>query len=148
MRDCDRASAGRQSYLYRNFPKSQEAYSAEMNPDAIIKLTPGEYWTTDRLKDELYLHLMKVTDNDGPHLMKYREQAKHLMYRIPVYQPTPSFVVNVQDLSDKLKSELESLDYKSLNDVLKEAIGRIFESINERYYLLSVKKSLKWKLVE
>lgn len=108
----------------------------------------GEYWTIDRLKEELYLHLMKVTERDGPHHMKYREQAKYLMYRAPVYQPTPSFVVNVQDLTDKLKSELESLDYESLNDVLNEAIGRIFESINGRYYLLSVKKLLKWKLVE
>lgn len=90
---------------------------------------------------------MKVTEKYGS-LMKYREQAKYLMYKIPVYQPSPSFIVNVVDLTDKLKSELENLDYQSLNDVMKEAIGRIFESINQRYYLLSVKKSLKWKLVE
>ena len=116
-----------------------------INNDFVVE---GEYWTIDRLKEELYLHLMKVTEKDGPHRMKYQEQAKYLMYRIPVYRPIPSFTINVQDLTEKLKSELESLDYKSLNDVLKEAIGRIFEGINERYYLLSVKKLLKWKLVE
>jgi hypothetical protein len=65
-----------------------------------------------------------------------------------VYRPTPSFIVNLTDLSDKIKSELEGLDEQSLDGVLKEAIGRIFEGINERYYLLSVKKLLKWKLVE
>jgi hypothetical protein len=135
--------------VYRNFPKSQEAYAAEMtmhiNNNFVVE---GEYWTTNRLTEELYLHLMKVTEKDGPHLMKYREQAKYLMYQIPVYRPTPSFTINVQDLTEKLKSELESLDYESLNDVLKEGIGRIFESINERYYLLSVKRLLKWKLVK
>ena len=115
------------------------------------KLGFQEYWTTNKMEDELYLHLMKVIEkdeNDGAVKRKYQEQAKYLMHRIPVHRPTPSFIINIQNLSDKLKSELESLDHESLNAVLKEAIGRIFETINERYYLLSVKKLLKWKLME
>jgi hypothetical protein len=107
-----------------------------------------EYWTTTRLIEELYLHLMRVIINHDSPKRKYKEQAMYLMYRIPVYRPTPPFIIGVQDLGDKLKAELEALDHESLNDVLKDAIGRIFESINERYYLLHVKKVLKWKFVE
>jgi hypothetical protein len=108
-------------------------------------------WTTNRLEEELYLHLVKVNqrdENDGSIKRKYVQQAKYLIYRIPLGRPTPSFIVSLTDLSDKIKSELEGLDNQSLDEVMKDAIGRLFESINERYYLLSVKKLLKWKLVE
>src|SRR5690348_17287872 len=108
------------------------------------------YWTTNRLTEELYLHLMKVTrkdERDGSVKTKYVEQARYLLYRIPVHKPIPMFDVSVDDLSNKLKSELENLDGESLDDVMKGAIGRIFENIDERYYLLSVKKLLRWRLM-
>jgi hypothetical protein len=82
----------------------------------------------------------------GP-VRKYQEQAENLIYRIPVYRPTPSFFVELHDLSYKVKQELHSLDDKTLDRVMKEAIARIFENINERYFLLSVKKLLRWEIV-
>lgn len=103
-----------------------------------------EHWTTNKLEQELYLDLMKVR-NDENH-RKYQQQAKDLMYKIPVYKPIPNFIVSLADLSDRVKVELSSLDSKSLNDVMKEGIGKIFENIDERYFLLSVKKLLKWEL--
>ena len=103
-----------------------------------------EHWTTNKLEQELYLDLMKVR-NDENH-RKYEQQAKDLMYKIPVYRPIPIFTVSLTDLNDRIKTELRSLDSKSLNDVMKEGIGKIFENIDERYFLLSVKKLLKWEL--
>ncbi len=108
-----------------------------------------EHWTTSRLIDETYLELMRAVRIHGTSsVKKYQDQAKYLMYKIPVYRPSPSFNVNVIDLTPKLRQELESLDDESLDSVMKEAIGRVFENINERYFLLSVKKLLKWELLE
>jgi hypothetical protein len=106
-------------------------------------------WTTSRLIDETYLELMRAGRIHGTSsTKKYQSQAKYLMYRIPVFRPTPPFNVNVIDLTPRLRQELERLDDESLDSVMKEAMGRIFENINERYFLLSVKKLLKWELLE
>jgi hypothetical protein len=107
-------------------------------------------WTMQNLIDELYISLMRhdlLTDaGDGIKKSKYEKQAQELMFRIPVYQPVPSFIVNINDLDDRLKKELTSLDYNSLTVVLNESIARIFENLNERYFKLSVKKLLKCEL--
>src|SRR5438132_313275 len=86
-------------------------------------------WTTDRLTEELYLNLMSIRKR---FTRKYQQQAENLMFRIPVYKPTPTFYVELHDLCYK---------------VMKEAISKIFENINERYFLLSVKKLLRWEIV-
>jgi hypothetical protein len=105
-----------------------------------------EDWTTNKLEQELYLDLMKV--RNGEMERKYEEQAKQLIHKIPVFRPIPSFIVSLADLSDRVKVELRGLDPKSLNDVIKEGIGKIFENIDERYFLLNVKKLLKWELLQ
>jgi len=105
-----------------------------------------EHWTTNKLEQELYLDLMKV--RNGEMGRKYEEQARQLVHKIPVYRPIPSFIVSLADLSDRVKSELRDIDPKSLNDVMKEGIGKIFENIDERYFLLNVKKLLKWVLLQ
>jgi hypothetical protein len=104
-----------------------------------------ENWTTERLIDELYLNLMSVRRDKVARI--YQEQAENLIYRIPVYKPTPYFIVELSHLSYKVKKELHTLNDKALDKVMKEAISRIFEMINERYFLLSVKKLLKWEIV-
>lgn len=103
-----------------------------------------EIWTAERLIDELFLCLLKAREDDGSRI--YEQQAKHLIYKIPIYRPTPFFIVNIKDLSSKLKEELASLEGKSLGSVMLEAIGRMFEQVDERYFLLSVRQLLKWKL--
>jgi hypothetical protein len=117
-----------------------------------LKAIIEERWTTERLIDELYLYLIKcdirIDDADGLKKSKYEKQAEYLMYRIPVYQPVPSFIVNINDLDDRLKKELTSLDYNSLTRILGESIARIFQNMNERYFNLSVKKMLKCELEE
>ncbi len=60
-----------------------------------------------------------------------------MLYRIPVYQPTPYFIINQSDLSPRLIKELASLTDLELDEVIKEALSQIFESINKDYFLLS-----------
>lgn len=103
-------------------------------------------WTTDKLEQELYLDLMKV--RSGYIQRKYEDQAKDLIHKIPVYRPIPSFIISLVDLSDRVKAELRGLDPQSLNYVMKEGIGKIFENVDERYFLLNVKKLLKWELLQ
>lgn len=107
-----------------------------------------EQWTTQRLVDELFLCLIDSRGNSNDNLRKYGEQARYLIYRIPIYRPAPSFRISRSDLTDRLVKELESLDRESRKEVLKDAADRIFEGINKRYYLLSVRDLLSVELTE
>lgn len=97
--------------------------------------------TIEAVIDELYLCLAKVES--------YDKQARDLIYRIPVYTPTPAFEVRISDLSGLVKKELDARwNYKrEIDYILKEAVGRIFLNINEQYFLLSVKRLLCVRLV-
>lgn len=85
--------------------------------------------------------------NTGTGILRrlYEEQAKYKMYRIPVFRPPPVFVVYLKHLDDRLKQELASLDKETKDFLLKEAIGRICEQVDKRFFLLSVKPLLKWR---
>jgi len=109
------------------------------------KQSDNEQWSTGRIIDELFLCLMNVEEDQR---RKYLQQANYLIYRIPIYQPTPSFIINIIDLTDKIKQELENSSDESLNGILTEAITRIFECVNKRYFNLSVRHLLKWELRE
>jgi hypothetical protein len=79
----------------------------------------------------------------------YDKQAYALIYIIPVYKPTPLFEIKIPDIDKQVKKEL---DYrwnskKEIDYILKEAVGRIFKNIDERYFLLSVKRLLHVRLV-
>jgi hypothetical protein len=86
--------------------------------------------------------------NTGTGVLKrfYEEQARYKMYRIAVFRPPPVFVVYLKHLDDRLKQELASLDRETKDFVMKEAIGRIFEQVDKRFFLLSVKPLLTWRL--
>jgi hypothetical protein len=75
----------------------------------------------------------------------YEEQARYKMYRIPVFRPPPVFVVYLKHLDEGLKKELSNLDRESKDFVMKEAISRIFEQVDKRFFLLSVKPLLRWR---
>jgi hypothetical protein len=76
----------------------------------------------------------------------YEEQARYKMYRIPVFRPPPIFIVYLKHLDDRLKKELTNLDRETKDFVMKEAIGRICEQVDKRFFLLSVKPLLRWRL--
>jgi hypothetical protein len=85
--------------------------------------------------------------NDGNGVLRrlYEEQARYKMRRIPIFRPPPVFVVYLKHLDDRLKQELSSLDRENRDFVMKEAISRLFEHIDSRCYLLSVKPLLQWR---
>ena len=62
-----------------------------------LELT-GSQLTIEGAIDELYLCVMK--------LESYEKQTRYLMYRIPVYKPTPFFEIKISDLSEQVKKEL------------------------------------------
>jgi hypothetical protein len=76
----------------------------------------------------------------------YEEQARYKMYRIPIFYPPPVFVVYLKHLDDRLKEELADLDKESKDFVMKEAISRICEQVDKRFFLLSAKLLLRWRL--
>ena len=117
----------------------------------------GDLWTTERLIDELFIDLacthceLKKLDSNAVchtiHYKKYYRQALTNFYTIPVWKPSPSFIINISDLSEKVKNELD--DYykkghkKIINYVVTEAVTRIFENIDKVYFHQSIKKNLK-----
>lgn len=101
-------------------------------------------WTTWRLVDELYLSLMSVKEHDNRR-RKYEEQARKNMYWM-VMPPHVAFVINLKDLDGKVKRELAKR-HKELRDfIIKQAVEKIFEQVDERYFLLSAKQYLKVEL--
>jgi hypothetical protein len=71
------------------------------------------------------------------------------MYRIPVHKPTPFVEIKISDLNEQVRKELDDRwGYKrEIDYILKEAVCRIFANIDERYFLLSVKRLLQVRLV-
>ena len=102
--------------------------------------TSGQQQTIEGTIDELYLCLVK--------LESYEKQVRYLMHRIPVHRPTPFFEIKISDLSQQVQRELdERWSHKSEIDyILKEAVDRIFANLDERYFLLSVKRLLAVRL--
>jgi hypothetical protein len=116
----------------------------ELTSTAISKEKIFEDFTIERTVDELYLNLMKEKDN------LYYKQAYALMYYIPVEKPIPILEIKISDLNKQVKKELDDRwnDRKTIDYILKEAVGRIFENIEERYFLLSVKRLLQVRLIQ
>jgi hypothetical protein len=115
---------------------------------------PRFAWTTQKLIDELLLHLVCVTDivideEEGKiAVKKYYRRAKELERWIPVARPPPEYIIDISDLNDRLRKELldEITSNDARQDVLKEAVGRIFENLNFERYHLSIARNLKVRL--
>jgi hypothetical protein len=113
-------------------------------------------YTTRALIDELFFCLCSVNaftiDGNTKEIRishKYYDQAEWLIYRVPIWKPAPHFIINISDLTAKLKKELEDLisTPDTLEKILIKAVGRIFENVDFRYYHLSVAKNLAVRLV-
>lgn len=114
-----------------------------------------EQWTTECLVDQLFLNLCQtkedITNNNGRTIpvKKYYRQARELMGWIPIARlPSNEFVINISDLSLKVKEEIESITDipTTLRYVLTQAVGRIFENLDFDYYHLSVARNLRVRL--
>jgi hypothetical protein len=103
-------------------------------------------WTKARTNDELYLQLVSLKINGE---RKYEKQASYLIYRIPVYDPTPYFIINQSDLSKPLIKELSCLSNKERDKIVKDVLSALYESIDKKYFLLCIKKRdlIRWRIV-
>jgi hypothetical protein len=116
-------------------------------------VTDDEVWSTEAIVDELTIaprdtksFFCLINMSDALLRSLYESQAIYKMYKIPVFRPPPPFVIHLKHLDYHLKKELASLDNETLDYVMKEAVGRICEVIDKRYFLLSVKPLLRWRL--
>lgn len=134
---------------------------------------PDERWTAQKIRDELVLDLSNIVGGKAvynPALypngvseeiqekyrqgidypFKYRDQARKLLYRIPVYRPTPRFIIYRSDLDRKVKGQLRELKAsytnKEYQDIISSAVDRIFQSINYSYFHLSIAGLVKWRI--
>jgi hypothetical protein len=115
--------------------------------DANDKPSIVERWSEQCLIDELFLQLATtkslVSHNGrcGIIVHKYYNQALALRKWIPIARPVPKFVVNLSDLHVRVVAELKVLDDPQI--ILKQAVGRIFENIDELQYHMAIARALK-----
>lgn len=119
-----------------------------------------DLWTTERLAEELFLNLVSVKENIYNNkgkpvtVHKYYHQAREKMYWIPITKGKGrmSFVINLSDLTDKVRKELEEYykdtGEKGLGLVLKQAVCKIFENLDFEYTHMSVMKNLTVRLIK
>jgi hypothetical protein len=115
-----------------------------------------EFWTTEKLIDELVLCLGTVNTyaiNEVTKQIcithKYYDRGEWYLYRVNVWQPPPIFVINISDLKQRVKSELKELSStpECRDDIITKAIGRILESINQRYFhICGIAGKIRWRL--
>jgi hypothetical protein len=103
------------------------------------------HWTTSRLADEFFLCLCLNK--------KYYEQAKNLMFKIPLTEQFPKreeeglpFVIDFKDLSPKVQDEFTQYctlyNKKQVTVFLKQIVIRLFQNLNFAYAHMSVMKKL------
>ena len=76
--------------------------------------SPTEFWTIECFVDEVLFDLIRVKEtvyNNGKEISvrKYYRQARELIYRIPVWKPSPAFIICISDLTLQLKTQIEQL---------------------------------------
>jgi hypothetical protein len=139
---------------YHNPTNSKPPLKGHVTNDKLQQTEEQELWMTECLVDQLFLCLAGTkeyitTDNNGRPIpvKKYYSQARQLMKWIPIARPAPEFVINIGDLKSKVRKEIESIidSPTTLQYVLTQAVGRIFENIDFDYYHLSIARNLKVK---
>jgi hypothetical protein len=128
------------------------ALQAKPNPTPVSH----EEYTTQALIDKLTVNLGSIkteiipadTSADPIEVSKYYWQARRLVYWLPVLKvPSNEFVINLSDLSGKIRQELKGLDSKTLQYVLKQSVTKIFENIDaDAYHSRSLGKNLRVRL--
>lgn len=113
---------------------------------------PKEVWTKEYLVDRLFFEMVEVRDGaEGWDDYQHKGQKKKYENRgtdaikMAAGRPPPIFVINISDLTLRLRLELAGLDMDSLNYVVRQAIERICENVNSKLYQLTLKKSLGWR---
>jgi hypothetical protein len=121
------------------------------------ELTDSEWeWTRgcfiDELSHELETTGTKLDNNNRLATARpYVDQVRELIYRIPIWKPSPPFVIHYSWLSKEMKQkydDFKKFSYKhEFETALLDAVGRLFENENSEYYHSSVKQFLQVKVI-
>ena len=111
-----------------------------------------EGWTTEYIVDRLFFELTESRDDaqgweDYPRKeqrKKYYDRARDAI-KMAAGRPSPIFVINITDLTTRLKRELSELKEDTLDYVVSEVIGRVCENVSAQLYHLTLKKCLGWR---
>jgi hypothetical protein len=139
---------------HHNTTNNTSTLTKQRRDDRLQQTKEQELWTTECLVDQLFLclagtneYITTNTNDETIPVKKYYSQARQLMKWIPIARPAPEFVINISDLKSKVRKEIESIidSPSTLQYVLTQAVGRIFENIDFDYYHLSIARNLKVK---
>lgn len=115
-----------------------------------VKVEPErEYWLPSYTIDQLFNEMSETVEivtvgGKRNHIYKYHDRALKIFELVGNTKSSLEFVIKFSDLSPRLIAELKVMDKMSADYVVKQAVGKIFESINsERYHNLGVSKRLK-----
>lgn len=117
----------------------------------------GDQWTTACFMEELFQNLASSTavikkNRRAITVSPYKQQVNELMYRIPIYRPSPPFIIKWSDLEPKIQSEILQLQNDCKPEIFEQiivgSVGRLFEIENPRYYHSSVRQYLKVKFIQ
>jgi hypothetical protein len=79
----------------------------------------------------------------------YQQQAEHLLYKINVYDPTPEFVIWIEDIPEGLTRQLNRLGKVMMKHIITDVVRRIYESVDpEYYYINGIHGKVKWRFGE
>jgi hypothetical protein len=118
-----------------------EIIDANGKPSIVERFS--ELYLVELLFIELATTKLIVSHNGkcGITIDKYYDQALALRKWIPLARPAPAFVVEMSDLSARVIAELKVLNDPQI--VLKQAVGRIFENIDELQYHMAIARALE-----
>jgi hypothetical protein len=111
-------------------------------------ISDKEYWTTEYTVVEM---TESIDDAQGWEDYQYKGQRKkyydraHDAIKMAAGRPSPIFVINIPDLTTRLKRELSELKDDTLDYIVTEAIGRVCENVNTKLHHLTLKKCLGWR---
>jgi hypothetical protein len=108
-----------------------------------------------RLSRRLYKVLINICDSSNN--KKYEVLAKYIVRRITIWKPTPYFTINLEDIPDDIKKELEKLSNMDLDILMNNLIEKVFKYslrnesyfFNFQYFQNEIQNSglLKWELL-
>jgi hypothetical protein len=107
-----------------------------------------------RLRKRLYKNLINIYDASNN--KKYEVLSKLLVRRITIWKPTPYFSINLSDISNDIKIDVEKLNDIELDFLMNTLIERIFRySLRHEHYFsfqyfqheIQTEGLLKWEFI-
>jgi hypothetical protein len=136
-----------------SFEKEERERTPPLRAKANYKTRLSNY-TRGAIKDELVYQLSstgKINFETLEFTHKYYKQAKYVLHRINIYEPSkpPVFIINCSDLTPSLIIELDQLrrsSAKQYDMLVTEAVQMLLEGVNSRYYHINgIAYKVKWR---